>query len=577
MLYGYVGYVCVGFFFLTVAETLHSFEEGTQLWLDVDNVLADSRERIRSHVVDGILQSSFKYPSEVIVDPVLPRAVEVCNRFFWRGSKVNIITARKSWPNALNTTNAWLQQHGFLYHSIHLTNSADDKVDILSRVCTAKNSCIFIDDLRSGWHTLPVGENTHVKLNLVNIYRKLPYIELELFHQPGFNTWIDIENKYLGPDSLTSPLLLRSGVFGHLRGELHNHVNRSKNFVLSTTTFHLLWIVKQNPLYQSKTFYEQLGVKTSTLLTIPWAETLQILPLQQNQMVNSIPGVIEMFGTKGAMYANAREELSLKSFRFPVEMENFRVTAELMPGTRWVYKPDNLSNGIGIYVGTADEILKKPSNGTGVIQQFIHNPLLSRDGKKVDFRYYVLVSSMDSSPLRSYFNKNGYVRVAGSSFSESASTESQILNSGKSRSTRISTREFWENQVVNTSVRIEKVQENIIKAISSVIGGALPRHLGCKSKRFSYNCEDIRFQLIGVDLGIDVNDNVHIFEFGFDPSLKVRSGDIRDNDIAMYSEILSIMEASLRAERGVTHVYTEVNRAQAESKALNTFVRMPIN
>merc|ERR1711968_366712 len=107
-------------------------------------------------------------------------------------------------------------------------------------------------------------------------------------------------------------------------------------------------------------------------------------------MINSIPGVIETFGTKSLMYKHARERLSLKSFNLPGERDLLiAATKGRKSSTLWVYKPDNESNGKGIRLGDARTILRGENVGNGVVQEFISSPLLTKDNRKVDFRIYV--------------------------------------------------------------------------------------------------------------------------------------------------------------------------------------------
>lgn len=74
-----------------------------------------------------------------------------------KGCPVHILTARAKWRDGERTTNSWLELNGILYHSLKLVSSAADKVAILARACIAETPCIFVDDLRSGWSTAPVG------------------------------------------------------------------------------------------------------------------------------------------------------------------------------------------------------------------------------------------------------------------------------------------------------------------------------------------------------------------------------------------------------------------------------------
>lgn len=185
---------------------------------------------------------------------------------------------------------------------------------------------------------------------------------------------------------------------------------------------------------------------------------------------------------------------------------------------------------------------------------------------------YVLITSMDTTPPRAYINRNGYVRVAGVTYQRPDDISSQILNSNKSPSTRMSIREFWQDHFVGNDS--DRLMDSIHSSIAAVLK-ELPAHLGCRSANFAYACSEIRFQLLGIDVGLDDSGKAHVFEIGFDPSLKRRSGraakEINDNDDLMYSDIFNIMHASMLAKVGSDHGSTETSRAEAESCVLGSF------
>lgn len=55
------------------------------------------------------------------------------------------------------------------------------------------------------------------------------------------------------------------------------------------------------------------------------------------------------------------------------------------------------------------------------------------------------------------------------------------------------------------------------RTLGKIVGSGLVGHLGCQSKdpRFAFPCGDLRFQLMGWDLGVDEQGNAHLFEVNF--------------------------------------------------------------
>lgn len=500
-----------------------------QFWVDVDNVLADSTERYRKYGSDN----TEKYAEH---DSMIPQSNNVIDNLFWRGCPIHIITARGLWPNGESMTHQWLETHGFLFHSLHLTNHARDKVPILQKHCSASNPCVFIDDLRSGWHKPPYGEQTSVYTDLVNTYNNEPHITLELF-----NTWNSIRDRYLPQRKSDNSYVRTSHLNSGTRGVLWEHVKNSPLTSLTENNFDILWVIKQNPPFQYKTLYEQLNINIKHKSKLPWATMLQKVPLATHQMVNSIPGIVETFGTKSGMYTNARNAFALSYFRLPDDLNAFKSSEN--KDSVWIFKPDGQSNGIGMKIGDVNHILETYSGGHhGIVQEFNANPMLTNSGKKMDFRYYLFLKSLDGQPMQYYYYKHGYARVAAKKWSTNLDIGYQILNSKKSQSTRIATQELWEKHM--THVDVTNVEHNI-HALLRTVACSIKKQLGCKSAKFPYKCGEKRFQLVGVDLGLDDSGKALLFEFGFDPSLKRRSGpasqSINQNDNKMYGDIFSIL------------------------------------
>jgi tubulin polyglutamylase TTLL4 len=109
----------------------------------------------------------------------------------------------------------------------------------------------------------------------------------------------------------------------------------------------------------------------------------------------------------------AEYEIQPVSFVLPDEQSSFVSAKEAMSKAVWIYKPANSSCGRGIRLLTKDsKVPKKP----GVVQRYVHNPLLIR-GYKFDLRVYVVVTSFD--PLKIYIFDELLVRLATTKYQSS--------------------------------------------------------------------------------------------------------------------------------------------------------------
>lgn len=73
----------------------------------------------------------------------------------------------------------------------------------------------------------------------------------------------------------------------------------------------------------------------------------------------------------------------------------------------WIIKPQNSSQGKGIYI--IDDISEVPIDENCIISRYVSNPFLI-NGLKFDLRLYVCITSMD--PWRVYIFNEGLVRFA---------------------------------------------------------------------------------------------------------------------------------------------------------------------
>jgi len=167
----------------------------------------------------------------------------------------------------------------------------------------------------------------------------------------------------------------------------------------------------------------------------PPPETLRALkPLQRT---NHFPGSRNL-GRKDLIWQNVSNmqkkfgrafNITPMGFVLPKSMDAFKVAQEQQPDALWIWKPCGQSCGRGIRVlssSTAQEEVQELSRKRGVVQKYIHNPLLI-DGYKFDLRVYVVVLSYD--PLKVYINDEGLVRLATEKYSSSPDTlESRTMH-----------------------------------------------------------------------------------------------------------------------------------------------------
>eukprot|EP00928_Gymnodinium_smaydae_P024493 TRINITY_DN19803_c0_g1_i1.p1 TRINITY_DN19803_c0_g1~~TRINITY_DN19803_c0_g1_i1.p1 ORF type:complete len:906 (+),score=183.03 TRINITY_DN19803_c0_g1_i1:180-2897(+) len=109
-------------------------------------------------------------------------------------------------------------------------------------------------------------------------------------------------------------------------------------------------------------------------------------------------------------------------FVLPDDFASWVSARESSPNVFWIWKPVNMSCGKGIQVlgsNVPSSTDKKLAQKAGVVQRYIHDPLLI-NGFKFDLRLYVVVTSFD--PLKVYLGSEGLVRMATEQYDPSAAT-----------------------------------------------------------------------------------------------------------------------------------------------------------
>ena len=252
--------------------------------------------------------------------------------------------------------------------------------------------------------------------------------------------------------------------------------------------------------------------------------------LRRTQRVNQIHGVRDIIWRKDAFCYTIRESLSgfkgEKNFTFPcwvLPKDEALLRKEMnRTDSLWIVKPSGMGEGHGIFiVKTMSEILNRQNFfDTYVVQPFLNNPYLI-EGRKFDFRTYVLVTSI--IPLRAYIYKEGLVRFASSKYDHNATkggSERQYLtNTSVGKKYTHLANLTWTFQRLrdyfsSVGVDDDRVFEGINQAIVKVLLAAEFRFQRDFSASLrGYDCHSC-FQLLGVDVILDSSLHAYVIEVG---------------------------------------------------------------
>lgn len=213
--------------------------------------------------------------------------------------------------------------------------------------------------------------------------------------------------------------------------------------------------------------------------------------------------------------------------------DKFKVDEYLKCGKRTVIvKPDNGSNGQGIYLVRLAKHFNLEPYRTYICQGYIANPFLI-DGYKFDIRIYVLMTSCD--PLRVYIHSEGLARFATvkyqrpnphnvnnkfmhlTNYAVNKQSMSYIIDDEVGSKRKISTINEWlrryEYDVDEIWTRVDDV---IIKTILSTETNLKSAYNSVFSR---HNKQTACFQLLGFDIMLDEKLNPYVLEVNQSPSL----------------------------------------------------------
>lgn len=250
--------------------------------------------------------------------------------------------------------------------------------------------------------------------------------------------------------------------------------------------------------------------------------------LTRIQKYNQIYGIRDILWRKDGFCYTMREALGAykgdTSFTFPcwvLPKDSASLEKEMNRTlSSWIVKPSGQGEGHGIFVvNHFSEILSRHLTlDNFVVQPLLRDPYLV-EGKKFDFRTYVLVTSV--LPLRAYIYKEGLVRFASSKFNPNATkggTERQYLTNtsvGKKYAhlsnltwTFRKLKEYFTSGGIDAEKVFEKLNEAIVRTLLAAeyrFQRSYFLNLG------GYDCHSC-FQLLGVDVILDSDLHPYVIE-----------------------------------------------------------------
>ena len=263
-----------------------------------------------------------------------------------------------------------------------------------------------------------------------------------------------------------------------------------------------------------------LGIHAQDRHCIKPSSLRLLLPTQK---YNQIHGTRDVLWRKDAYCYTMREALAAykgsKNFTFPcwvLPKDREKLEMEMNRGNHtkdWIVKPCGQGEGHGIFiVNTYDEIESRPQNPDGfVVQPLLTDPSLV-NGKKFDFRTYVLVTSM--APLRVYIYKEGLVRFASSKYNRNAtrggSEQQYLTNTSIGKKYTNLANLTWTFQKLKSYFELigidsKRVFDSLNDAVVRTLLAAEYRYLRNFALNLGgYDCHSC-FQLLGVDVILDSN------------------------------------------------------------------------
>ncbi|CUG88411.1 tubulin tyrosine ligase, putative [Bodo saltans] len=230
------------------------------------------------------------------------------------------------------------------------------------------------------------------------------------------------------------------------------------------------------------------------------------------------------------------------TYSVPSDMSLFVEEFKRHPGSTWIVKPTNRSQGKGIFLVNKltqmnrwlrDKLADEDQNPF-IVSRYIDKPLLI-GGKKFDLRLYVLVTSF--RPLVAYLHRQGFARFCATKYSHAIDEDdlgshltNVALQKGEDEYNELhggkwSVANLWLYiQATFGHQKADNLMDDICFVVTQTLKALQPAMLNDK------HC----FELYGYDVLVDENLQPHLIEVNASPSLTVTTM----NDRLMKEEVL---------------------------------------
>lgn len=237
-------------------------------------------------------------------------------------------------------------------------------------------------------------------------------------------------------------------------------------------------------------------------------------------LVNHFPNANFLFTSKTALSATARD---LPGFPLPrtYDLSDPADLVRFLQGTHeglWIVKPQCQNQGKGIRLVRDVEAMKQQvregDKTDVVVQQYVHPPLLV-EGRKFDFRMYLLIARC--KPMRAFLFQDYYARLSLNQYDwqdsdllthlTNASQQKKHPNYSALKETSI----LAKADIGLSADQLSMVDDQVAAALSHLLQACSSRLV----TKFGF------FELFGVDVLLDSQLRVYILEINSNPALFV--------------------------------------------------------
>ena len=312
-------------------------------------------------------------------------------------------------------------------------------------------------------------------------------------------------------------------------------LQRSLDIVRIRTTFrgfrvnHTYALTNGNNSALVQQILESWGWKKTQLQAssgLIWTQTIRQVEVpgvkEGSQLVNHIPKLHLVFTTKKSLRHSTK---SLPNFPVPLTFDlsdQFDYASFMSYGdtsSRWILKPYNLNQGIGISLVTnlpqfRRDLISGKESRAKIVQLYIERPLLL-SGHKFDIRYYILIARC--KPLICLRYDVYYIRRSLNKYrlnSENLLTHLTNAHQQKSHPEFNSRKEesIWSKlqfQEKLGTAFTDKIERGMVETLGRLlmqVGSRIEQKLGC-------------FELLGVDFMLDDDNRLYLIEVNVNPAI----------------------------------------------------------